>query len=414
MQVAVIGGGVIGVGTAYFLAAAGHEVVVLERCRNVAEEGSFGNSGLVAPALAAPWASPGMPRKILSTLFRQDAPILLRRRLDPALWRWAKRWRAECDIERFNLNKARLLRMGTYSRQLLEQLRLHYHLDYEQTGGHLQLFRTERDVALAQPALALLREADIAHALLTRAQARTIEPALSESTPLAAALHLPHDEAGNCALFSKQMKTIAQSIGVNFHFGSSVDRIERLENRVALHLGEASFMADAVVLAAGIGNLALMGTAATRLPVQPVQHYSATCSIRDFEEAPLSSLTDEAFKTSITRFGNRVRIAGMVEPAARTTEVPPAVQRVLHKVGADWFPNATNYNNAMLWSGIRLALPDGVPVLGQTQMRNVFIGFDDGTNGWTSALGIAKILSDMVSGATPDIDIDGLTMTRYG
>lgn len=413
MQVAVVGGGAIGVGTAYFLAAAGHEVVVLERCSNVAEEGSFGNSGLVAPGLASLWASPGMPRKILSALLRRDAPILLRRRFDPALWRWSKRWMAECEVERFAVNKARLLRLGSYSRQLLEQLRLHYHLDYEQTGGHLQLFRTQRDLQLVQPALALLRDTDIVHSLLDSAAARAIEPALSCETPLAAVLHLPNDEAGNCALFSKQLKTIGQSIGVNFHFGSHVDRIERLENRVALHLGESSFMADAVVLAAGTGNLALMGAAAARLPVQRVQNYSATCSIRDFDEAPLSSLTDEAFRTSITRFGNRVRVAGMIEPAARSTEVPEAAQRTLYKVGADWFPNATNYNNATLWSGTQLALPDGVPVLGPTPVRHVYVGFDDGSNGWTSALGIAKILADMVSARTPDIDVDGLTLSRY-
>ena len=414
MQVAVIGGGAIGVSTAYFLAASGHEVVVIERGSNVAEEGSFGNSGLVAPALSGPWAMPGMPRKLLSMLLTNDTPLLLRRRFDPALWRWAKRWSAECELERFRVNKSRLLRLGTYSRQLLEQLRLHYHLDYEQTGGHLQLFRTERDLLLAQPALALLRETDIAHALIEREAARAIEPALSSVTPLAGVLHLPDDEAGNCALFTKQLKTIAQSIGVNFHFGSHVERVERLDNRVALHVGQSSFTADAVVLAAGTGNLPLMGSAAARLPVHPVQNYSATCSIRDFDEAPLSSLTDEAYKTTITRFGNRVRITGVVEAGARSSGVPKAARHTLHKVGADWFPNATNYSNATLWSGIRMLLPDGVPVLGPTPLRNVFVGFDDGANGWTGALGIGKLLSDMVSSRTPDIDVDGLTLSRYG
>jgi D-amino-acid dehydrogenase len=145
-----------------------------------------------------------------------------------------------------------------------------------------------------------------------------------------------------------------------------------------------------------------------------VQGYSATCGIRNFEDAPLSSLTDEAFKTTITRFGNRVRVAGVAEPGARSQEVPEAAQRTLRKVATDWFPNASNYNNATLWSGLRPMLPDGVPVVGGTPLRNVFIGLDDGANGWTAALGIGKVLSDLVSGRTPDIDIDGLTLSRFG
>ena len=366
MQVAVIGGGVIGVSTAYCLAAAGHEVVLLERGNNVAEEGSFGNSGLVAPASAAPWAAPGMPRQLLSLMFKSASPLLLRRRFDPALWRWTRRWLTECELERFQINKNRLLRLGIYSRELLEQLRLHYHLDYEQTGGHLRLFRTERDVLQARHDIALLQQSEITHQLLDPAAARAIEPALSASTALSAALYLPQDEAGNCALFTKQLKTIAQQLGVTFQFGCTVTHVETHDQRVELRSNLSNFSADAVVLACGGGNAALLGTSGVRLPLQAVQGYSATCSIRDFDEAPLASLTDATYKTTITRFGNRIRIAGVAEPGARSLEVPPAAQHTLHKIGNDWFPNATNYNNSSLWSGMRPMLPDGVPLLGPT------------------------------------------------
>ncbi|MDP9109627.1 MAG: FAD-dependent oxidoreductase [Pseudomonadota bacterium] len=413
MQVAVVGGGVVGVSTAFFLAAAGHEAVVLERGSNVAEEASFGNSGLVAPASAAPWALPGMPRRLLGTLLHRESPVLLRRRLDPTLWRWVKRWMSECELDRLCQNKERLHRLGSYSRALLEQLRLHYHLDYEQTGGHLRLFRTASELAQAQPLLDLLQQAEVPHHLLDPDAARAIEPALT-TTALAQALHLPGDEAGNCALFTKQMKTIAQSIGVQFHFGAEVQRVEALDNRVALHVGEHHFTADAVVLAAGTNNPLLMGASATRIPFHTMQTYAATCSIRDFDEAPLASLTDDAFKCTITRFGNRVRVSGVVAPSPRDTTVPELAQRTLHRVGSDWFPNATNYSNATLWSGARLALPDGVPLVGPTTVRRVFVGLDDGSNGWTAALGMAKILSDMVGARTPDIDVNGLTLSRYG
>ncbi|GAA4011332.1 D-amino acid dehydrogenase [Actimicrobium antarcticum] len=414
MQVAVVGGGILGVSTAYFLAAAGHEVVVIERRSNVAEENSFGNSGLVAPAVAAPWAMPGMPRRIMSQLFKDEAAVLLRHRFDPALWGWARRWISECDQTRFHTNKLRLQRLGFYSRDLLQNLRLHYHIDYEQTGGHLQLLRTERDLLMAQPLLALLAETEVAHALLEPAAAREIEPALAATTPMTAALQLPLDEAGNCALFTKHLKTIAQSIGVTFHFGGQVARVDRIDNRVALQIADMPFSADAVVLAAGNDNPRLLASIGVRIPVLPVQGYSATCTIRDFEEAPLASLSDTRYKATITRFGNRVRIAGVADPRARTPEVPEAAQRTLRKVATDWFPNASNYNNATLWSGIRPMLPDGVPVMGATPMRNVYVGLDDGANGWTASLGIGKILSDLVSGRAPDIDLDGLTLSRFG
>ena len=414
MQVAVIGGGVVGVCTAYFLAAAGHEVVVIERGSNVAEESSFAHSGQIAPALAAPWATPGMPRQILSTLFSGVSPLLLRHRFDPTLWRWARRWIAECDLERFRVNTSRLQRIGAYSLDLLARLRQHYHLDYEQSHGHLRLFRSERELALARPGLALLAETDLPHQLLEADAARLIEPALSSTTPLLRALYLPQDEAGNCALFTKQIKLIAVQMGVGFRFKTTVERVERAGPQITLTCSDDRFDADAVVLAAGSGNAPLLAGIGAQVPFLSVQGYSATCSIRDFDEAPLASLSDDLYKATITRFGNRVRVAGVAEPNARGAEVPEAAQRTLHRVGSDWFPNATNYSNATLWSSVQSMMPDGVPLLGATPLPNVFVGMDDGANGWTSALGIGKIVSDMLSGHEPDIDIDGLTLSRYG
>lgn len=414
MRVAVIGGGIVGVSTAYFLASAGHEVVVIESGSNVAEEASFAHSGLIAPALATPWAMPGMPRQLLSMLFHGPAPLLVRHRLDPALWRWARRWIAECELSRFRINKERLQRIGAYSRELLQQLREHYHLEFEQTTGHLQLFRTERELGLARPGLAVLAESSLPHQLLDAEAARLIEPALNPATPLLRALHLPDDDAGNCALFSKQLKLIAQQMGVGFRFNTTIDRVERVGQQIALHCTNDSFAADGVILAAGNGNLPLLKALGINVPFLPVQGYSATCTIRDFDEAPLASVSDDTFKTTITRFGNRIRINGVAEPCARQAEVPEAAQRTLQHVGMDWFPNATNYHNATLWSNVQAMLPDGVPLLGQTSLRNVLVGMDDGANGWTSALGIGKILSDLLSDQHPDIDIDGLTLSRYG
>ena len=412
-QIAVIGGGVIGVSTAYFLAEAGFQVVVIERLGNVAEKASFGNAGVVAPGYVTPWAAPGMPKKLLSTLFRPGSPVLLKPTLDRALWRWVRMWLAECELERFRINKARMQRIAFYSRHVLQQLRDHHQLDYEQTKGYLQLFRSDRDIALAQPSLGLLAEQGIAHRMLDAEQARAIEPALSAATPLAGGLYLPDDEAGNCPLFTKQLKTIAQDMGVQFHFSKTVTALDVHGPRIGMRIDDREFSADAVVIAAGIDSARLLAPLGIRLPLYPIKGYSATASIRNFDDAPQAALMDESYKIAITRMGNRIRIAGMAELGSVSNELPEIALRTLAKIGEDWFPDAANYNNASFWSGIRPMLPDGPPVLGATPIRNLYDNSGLGSTGWAMAAGCGLVLADIISGRTPEIDMEGLTVARY-
>jgi D-amino-acid dehydrogenase len=414
MQVVVIGAGVIGVCTAYFLAEAGHDVVVIERHSNVAEEASFGSAGLVAPGFVTPWAAPGMPRKILSYLFKSEAPVMFKPTLDPALWRWMRLWLSECELERYRVNKLRMQRLAFYSRDVLQYLCETHPLDYERSNGYLQLFRTERELRMAQPALDFLGEHDIPHHVLGADAARQIEPALAAGTPLAGALHLPHDESGNCALFTRQMRYAAQSIGVEFHFGSAVRALQRQDNRVAMQIDDRIFTADAVVLATGVDSAKLLEPLGIRIPLYPVKGYSATAVIKNFDAAPIAAVMDESYKVAITRMGSRIRIAGTAELGSRSTGLREAALRTLIKVGEDWFPQATNYNSATFWGGARPTLPDGPPVLGSTPIRNVFVNIGHGSTGWAMAAGSGKVMADLVSGRTPDIDIDGLTLSRYG
>jgi D-amino-acid dehydrogenase len=279
MQVVVIGGGVIGVCTAYFLADAGHEVVLVERHGNVAEQSSYGNAGIVAPAYAMPWAVPGMPRKFLSYLFKSEAPVQLKPRLEPALWRWIGQWVSECDQQRFHVNQQRMQRLALYSRDVLHQLREREQLDYEQTRGFLQLFRSERDLALAQPLLQIALENGVPHNVVDAEEARAIEPALSADTALAGGLHFPEDETGNCSLFTKQLKQAAQAKGVTFHFGVEVKAIAAHERRVSLQVEHKEFAADAVVIAAGVESAQLLAPLGIQVPLYPVKGYSATVGI---------------------------------------------------------------------------------------------------------------------------------------
>jgi D-amino-acid dehydrogenase len=400
--------------TAYFLAAAGHETVVVERRNNVAEQASFGNAGVVAPGYATPWAAPGMPRKILSHLFKPESPVILRPTLDRSMWRWIRQWLNECDIDRYRVNKQRMQRVAFYSRDILHALRTQYQLEYEQTQGYLQLFRTEHDMQLAEPALALLAEHEVPHSIVDPETARTIEPSLSPATPLAGGLHLPNDEAGNCPLFTKQIRYLAQSLGVEFHFNTTVTAIRHNGSGISLQIDDRIFDADAVVIAAGADSAALLAPLGINVPLYPVKGYSATAPIKDFEGAPIASLMDETYKVAITRLGNRIRIAGTAELGSSGPELRDSALRTLIKVGSDWFPHAANYHGATFWSGARPMLPDGAPLLGATPLRNVFINIGHGSTGWAMAPGSGKIVADIVSGRTPEIDMDGLTLSRYG
>lgn len=414
MQVAVVGGGVVGVCTAYFLAAAGHQTVVLERYSNVGLETSFGNAGLMAPGHAAPWAAPGMPQKLLSYLFKSESPAVLKPGLNPTLWRWMRRWLAECDIERFRVNKMRMQRLAVYSNELMRLLREHHALDYEQTRGLLQLFRSQGELAMAQPLIALLAESGIAHSLLDPDLARAVEPALAYHTPLNSALHIPDDEAGNCPLFTRQLRMIAQDMGVVFHFDSTVDEIVTEGRGVGLRIGQQRFNADAVVVAAGYDSLPLLKKLSVRVPLYPVKAYSASVTIRDFDQAPLASLCDESYKVSVTRLGTRIRVAGTAELGFPAPELREAALRTLVKVGEDWFPEAANYNASTFWSGVWPMLPDGVPLVGPTPVSNVYVNIGHGASGWAMAAGAGKLIADMVSGQQTDIDTEGLTLSRYG
>lgn len=414
MQVAVIGGGVIGVCTAYFLAEAGHQVVVIERHGNVAEETSYGNAGLIAPGYVTPWAAPGMPGKILSYLFKAEAPVLFKPTLDPALWRWMRRWLSECKLERYRINKARMQRVAFYSCDIQQQLREHYQLDYEQSQGYLQLFRSARDIQMAQPAIALLAENNVPHRMVDAAEARTIEPALDRNTPLAGGLHLPQEESGNCPLFTKQLKSIAKSIGVEFQFNRNVKSIQSEGQSVTLHIDDSVSHADAVVLAAGVDSARLLAPLGIRVPLYPIKGYSATVSIKNFDDAPLAALMDESYKVAITRMGSRIRIAGTAELGSRALTLRDAALRTLMKVGNDWFPDAANYNVANFWCGARPMLPDGAPLLGATPIKNIYVNIGHGSSGWAMAAGSGKILADLMSGYAADIDMDGLTLSRYG
>ncbi|GAB4480422.1 MAG: D-amino acid dehydrogenase [Burkholderiaceae bacterium] len=414
MHVAVVGAGIVGVTTAHALRQQGFEVTVIDRRGGVAQESSFANAGVLAPAYVGPWAQPGMPAKVLAYLFKREAPVVFRPRFDPALWRWLRRWLRECAVARFRANRARMQRLAYYSRDCLHEIRERHGIDYEQGTGYLQLFRTTHELERTAPAREMLREAGVAHALLDAAACRALEPALAADTPLAGGVHLPEDETGNCAVFARRLKDICESDGVEFRFGVDALRFDVAAGRIdGVQLANGRLRADAYVVAAGADSVTLLAPLGIDLPLLPVKGYSATVTITDPEQAPKLAVMDETYKVAVTRFGRRLRVAGTAELGSRGLRLRETALRTLLKVARDWFPAAASYAQARFWVGARPMLPDGPPVLGRTGYPNLYLNVGHGSTGWAMACGSARVVADVIAGHTPRIDLEGLTLDRY-
>ena len=415
MRVIVIGGGINGVCAAYFLRRHGAEVTLVERRGDVAQEASQGNAGVIAPGYAAPWAAPGMPRKVLSYLWKAESPVLLRPQPSREYWRWVRRWLNECTIERYRINKARMQRLAFYSRDQLHGLRAQLDIRYEQAQGYLQLFRSEPDRAMAEPARLMLAENGVPFRSLSADECRALEPAMSPRTPLAGGLHLPGDESGNCPLFAQQLREHARNDGVRFRFNELVQAITLERGRVrGVATSAGALAADAVVVAAASDSDRLLKPIGLALPMYPVKGYSATVTLTPDAQGPRQAIMDEAYKTAITPMGARLRIAGTAELGDRRLELRQAALKTLVKVASDWFPRAARYSEARYWVGARPMLPDGPPLLGATPVAGLFLDVGHGSTGWAMSCGSGKLVADVVTGRTPEISLEGLTLERYG
>jgi D-amino-acid dehydrogenase len=419
MHTIVLGGGVIGVATAFYLREQGCDVTVIERETDVALSTSFGNAGVIAPGYVTPWAAPGMPAKILKYLFKPASPLIFRPSADPAQWRWIVRWLRECNLERYRVNKQRMQRIAYYSRTCLHAFRDRYRFDYGRSQGYLQLFRSEYDVELAQPALTILRDAGIVHRELSAAQCVEIEPGLrwARQAPLSG-LYLPDDEAGDCARFTRELRHICENNGVRFRFDTQVTSLDVQGGavrgvRIQSERGGETLTADAVVVALGVDSTTLLAPLGIKVPLYPVKGYSATLPVTDEEKAPHAALMDESLKTAITRFGANLRVAGTAELGNRQTTLREQALHTLMKVLDDWFPHAANPTSAHFWVGRRPMTPDGAPLLGPSGIDKLWLNLGHGSTGWAMSMGSARVVADLITQRTPEIDLDGLTLTRY-
>jgi len=415
MRVVILGSGVIGVTSAYYLAKAGHQVTVLDRQPGPALETSFGNAGQISPGYASPWAAPGIPLKALKWMFEEHAPLAIR--LDGTLQqlRWMWQMLRNCNAERYAVNKERMVRLAEYSRDCFRQLRADTGIAYEgRQQGTLQLFRTQEQFDGAQKDISVLRQSGVPYELLTRDQLAGAEPALAKvSHKLTGGLRLPNDETGDCQLFTTKLAAMAEELGVRFRYGVDIDALATAGGEIdGVVCGKELVKADSYVVALGSYSTNFLRNIVD-IPVYPLKGYSITVPVVNAEAAPVSTILDETYKIAVTRFDNRIRVGGMAEVVGFDKQLNPKRRATLEMVVNDLFPGAGNTAQASFWTGLRPMTPDGTPVVGATPIGNLFINSGHGTLGWTMSCGSGQLLSDLISGRRPAIASDDLSVARY-
>jgi len=393
LNVLILGAGVIGVASAWYLRQAGHDVRVLERRAAAGLETSFANGGQISADHAAPWAQPGVPLQALKWMLREDAPLLFRPRADPAQWRWGLQFLRNCTAERYRANADRLVRLGRYSRKSLQELRAATGLQYDQVSRGILVLHT--GARAFEPGWKTPREC------------AAIEPAVAAmGSKLVGGDYIADDESGDAYKFTTELAKLCVAKGVAFEFDSSMERLE-IENGKISGVNMASgqtLKADAYVVALGSYSPLLSRPIGVDLPIYPLKGYSVTMPVKNPAAAWTVSLSDEAHKLVLSRLGDRLRIAGTAELNGYNTEINQVRCEAIVKRIAELFPDAGDSSQVTYWAGLRPATPTNIPCVGRTKYPNLYLNTGHGTLGWTLACGSGRILADIVSGRRPEVD----------
>jgi D-amino-acid dehydrogenase len=416
VKVLILGSGVIGVTSAYYLARAGHEVTVVDRQPKPALETSFANAGEVSPGYSSPWAGPGVPVKAVKWLLMKHGPLVIRPKVDPVMWVWLLKMLRNCTSARYAVNKSRMIPIAEYSRDCLRALRSEIGIRYdERAKGTLQLFRHQAQLDGTGGDIAVLKQYGVPFDVLDREGCIAAEPALSAvKEKFAGGLRLPQDETGDCHMFTQALALDAEKLGVRFMFNVGIDGLVADASRItAVATSAGALQADAYVVALGSWSSRLLAPLGISLPVYPVKGYSITVPVRDADGAPVSTVMDESYKVAITRLGNRIRVGGTAEISGYSDKLYPARRDTLDHSLTDLFPRGGDLSQATFWCGLRPMTPDGPPVIGATRYGNLHLNTGHGTLGWTMACGSGRVLADLLSGKKPEIDTSELTVGRY-
>lgn len=416
MTTIVLGAGVIGVSLAYYLAKKGEKVIVIERQNDVALETSFANAGQISPGYASPWAAPGVPRKAISWLLQNHAPLAIKP--DGSLFQlqWMAAMIKNCNLKSYEINKERMLRLAEYSRDCMRQLRENETLNYEgRQHGTLQLFRTPAQMqSIIDKDIPSLKAMNIPHQLLEGQAVCEHEPALTHMRhKFVGGLRLPNDETGDCYLFTKQLAKICEGLGVEFKFNHSIQSLKIENQKISgVQTDKGLITGEQVVVALGSYSRELL-LDIVKIPVYPVKGYSLTADIKNAEHAPKSTILDETYKIALTRFDQRIRVGGMAHVMGFDLQAVASKQQTLEYVLGDLFAGGFEQSSIEHWCGLRPMTPDGTPIIGQTPVKGLWTSTGHGTLGWTMAAGSAALLADLIAGQTPEIKYNDLSVMRY-
>lgn len=416
MKVIILGSGVIGVTSAYYLAREGHEVVVIDRQPEPALETSFANAGEVSPGYSAPWAAPGIPLKAIKWMLMKHSPLVIRSQLDPALWSWGLQMLRNCTAARYEQNKGRMVRLAEYSRDAIRELRVETGIRYdERSRGTLQMFRNQKQLDAAQTDMAILDRYGVPYELLDREGCLVVEPGLADvREKVAGGLRLINDETGDCFLFTQGLAEKARRLGVEFRMGVNIRRLLMERGKISgVETDAGIFNGDSYVMALGSYSPLLLKAVGIKVPIYPVKGYSITLPVLDTDASPVSTLMDETHKVAITRLGDRIRVAGTAELAGYNLELDERRGETVKFVVSDLFPRGGDLSRTEFWCGLRPMTPDGTPCVGATPVSNLYLNTGHGTLGWTMACGSGRLLTDLITGKRPEIDTEGLSVDRY-
>jgi D-amino-acid dehydrogenase len=416
MHVLVLGAGVIGVASAWYLSKAGHEVTLVDRHDAAGLETSFANGGQISVSHAQPWANPRVPRKILKWLGREEAPLLFRPRADLRQWLWGLAFLRECTPARTRHNIEQIVRLGTYSRDTLQQLRRDTGLAYDQrTQGILHFYTTQKEFDGALKPAEQMRALGCERQVISADEAVRIEPALAHiRTQLAGATYTAEDESGDANRFARELVALAAAGGVKFLMSHTVTALREAAgsiDHVEATDSEGRFQrirGDAFVLAMGSLSPIYAAPLGIRLPIYPAKGYSVTMPVKDAAKAHQVSLTDDEYKLVFSRYtsasGDRLRIAGTAELNGYDRDLNRVRCEAIVQRVEQLFPGAGDSTQAQFWTGLRPATPSNVPLIGKTRLPNFFLNTGHGTLGWTHACGSGKSIARIVSGLAPEVD----------
>lgn len=413
MKTIVLGGGIVGVTTAYFLAKAGAEVVVVDRRDGVALETSFANAGLIAPGHSYTWASPRAPKILLKSLFSDGQALRLKWTPDWRMWAWCRLFLLNCTAERSRRNTSIKVRLCRYSQQQLQHATNDEALRYDRiSGGLLYLYRDAASFERGVANMRVLADNGLALETLDAAAVVAREPALAGArNNIAGAIYCPSDESGDAHLFTRALAERCRALGVEFRLGESIEGVCASAGEVEyVQTSRGRLSGERYVLALGSYSPFVARPLGYRLPIYPVKGYSVTLPIDERHEPPTLGGVQENQLVAWARFGQRLRLTATAEFSGFDTTHEPADFAHMLQTAKQLFPNGADYTKPSYWAGLRPMTPEGTPIIGATRHRNLFLNTGHGHMGWTMSCGTAKIVADLIHGRSPDIDITGMTL----